>query len=1668
MNSNMCQILLCVILAALPAIGTLYAACPAGDLNGDCVIDIDDLLVIAEYWLTGECSIPTCGDMNFDGQVDMSDLAVVADEWRRAASPLVINEFMASNSTTLADEDGDFSDWIEIRNISNHSVNMQGWFLTDSAGNPAKWAFPDMQLDSGGYLVVFASGKDRSDPAGRLHTNFSLDRVGEYLALTNPDRGMAHAYPDPFPPQLPEISYGLIANAITARLIKEGDPIKHRVPADDLLSNAWHFAAFDDSSWSAGFTPAGYEQGGKQRQAANLIACWTFDDDLLDHSGNGNHATPKGTTYSSDIPPTIMSGKSLAFNGLSDYLQVADSPALNLATGAGQAFTVAFWFKTTETQAKVVMEKGSRKHFVTRMEAFADAGKISFRMQEGVQNQVISREPVNDGQWHHFLASFDGDTLRLYIDGVLNAQAQETGHPDNNDPLVIGSRFGAAPWKGTMDDLAIWDVALDEARIADLSDGSVRPLDVGAVVSAVDERLAGYWDFNGTVADVSCRGHNASNFGAVFSTDVPGAVARGMSLQFDGINDYVLIPDAPDLRIASRFTLSLWMKSNNINQVHKYLLSRHGGGYQQAVIFEYVDNHVEFFAPNAVGGDPRPGSQMPVPDSDWHHIAYTSDGSLWSGYVDGTRIFSVQREFALHTGEYPWYVGAANASAAFFDGWIDEVSIWTEALSENEVAALASGVSPHAVLGYEGLIRTDLEAAMYAKNASVYVRHAFEVEDPAQLEDLRLSIKYDDGFIAYLNGAEMARRNAPSPAPWNATATTSHPDEQAVVFEEIDVSPFRALLQAGTNILAVHGLNQAADDDDFLWSCELTAAQPWQSSQRYRYFSKPTPGAPNGESAQDIGPVIDQVAHTPTIPSAGDVIIVTASINESFFPLDTARVIYRVMYGPQISIPMRDDGTPPDQTAGDSIYTAAIPATACAPGEMVRWYVKAVDVRQNQSRWPLFNNPADSPEYLGTVVNDPSVTSSIPIFHWFVEPGAEQAARTRSGARCALFYDGCLYDNIFVRLRGATAAGLAKNPYKFEFNKGYDFIYSADAPPVDEFDLNTTYRDKAYIRPILGYELYRDAGVPCSNVLPVHIRRNNQFFSVAIFTEHPDKTFLKRNSLDPEGTTYKANLNGFTPGPQGGYLDMYAGFEKKTPKDNDNADIVAFVNGLAQTGSARTHFVFDNVDIPAVVNYMAASVLIQDADRLVTNFFAYRDPHGSGEWTMLPWDLDLSLGQAINSSDQMFAAHDYPNGPSHPFYGAQNSPDWRNPHLWNKMIDVFCNTPELRQMFLRRLRTLMDRFLMPSDTPREQLYFENRIDELYTLMAEDVLLDKAKWSSWGQSQTFRQALDRIENDYLAPRRTHLYVNHGADQIPSNPAAVGIPAAQIGRLAIDFGTIEYNPASGNQDEEYIELVNNNNTAVDISGWRITGGVEYTFKPGAVVPPACSLYVSPSVTAFRNRATGPSGGQGCFVQGSYKGHLSNWGELLHLVDGDAYSVASASYPADPTDQQNYLRITELMYHPAGGGDYNKEEYEYIELKNLGDAPLPLAGVKFTDGVTYAFADGPILPPNGFVVLAKNPDAFASRYTVPEGVDVLGPYEGNLSNSGENITLDDASNSTILDFSYSDKWYPSTDGGGFSLTFIDAHATSHRDWDRPSSWRPSTCPGGSPGRDDNADCP
>ena len=152
---------------------------------------------------------------------------------------------------------------------------------------------------------------------------------------------------------------------------------------------------------------------------------------------------------------------------------------------------------------------------------------------------------------------------------------------------------------------------------------------------------------------------------------------------------------------------------------------------------------------------------------------------------------------------------------------------------------------------------------------------------------------------------------------------------------------------------------------------------------------------------------------------------------------------------------------------------------------------------------------------------------------------------------------------------------------------------------------------------------------------------------------------------------------------------------------------------------------------------------------------------------------------------------------------------------------------------------------------------------------------------------------------------------------------------------------------------------------------------------------------------------------------------------------------------------LRLTEIMYNPIDGN-----QYEFIELKNTGGGELDLSGMSF-GGIRFVFPPNtPLLAPGDCLVLVSDPTAFAEKYP---GVTIGGSYQGQLSNQGETITLQDRSDTVILSVAFDDEtgWPVSPDGWGDSLVLIDPDG----DQNDPRSWRASVNLHGSPGADEPA---
>jgi hypothetical protein len=177
-------------------------------------------------------------------------------------------------------------------------------------------------------------------------------------------------------------------------------------------------------------------------------------------------------------------------------------------------------------------------------------------------------------------------------------------------------------------------------------------------------------------------------------------------------------------------------------------------------------------------------------------------------------------------------------------------------------------------------------------------------------------------------------------------------------------------------------------------------------------------------------------------------------------------------------------------------------------------------------------------------------------------------------------------------------------------------------------------------------------------------------------------------------------------------------------------------------------------------------------------------------------------------------------------------------------------------------------------------------------------------------------------------------------------------------------------------------------------------------------------------------------------------------------------SALVEADFTTDRPPVRISEIMYHPAGapaGSPYDDEDFEYIELVNVSRSlPVDLTGMALTDAVEFIFPPME-LGPGQRTLVVRNAAAMASRYGAELPIaGEYGPGHGDwkLSNDGENVQLWDATGHLVQEFTYRGNWYAETDGAGKSLEAAD-EMSGLGDWNAPGAWRASIRAGGTPGR-------
>ena len=1164
--------------------------------------------------------------------------------------------------------------------------------------------------------------------------------------------------------------------------------------------------------------------------------------------------------------------------------------------------------------------------------------------------------------------------------------------------------------------------------------------------------------------------------GWYFSDGVQFSFPNGSSL---GPGEYLLVAEDP-LTIRNRFGVSsLGPWTGKLSNDGETITLRDAGGAQ----IDEVDYQLGYPWPT-VGDEPGYSIELIHPGLDnslggsWRH---STAGGATSG-----PLIAPGSQWQYFRGTSSPGGGAADWRAVGFDA-----SSWL------------TGETP---LGYgENFLATSLPD-MRGNYTSVYLRHEFQVDDPAVVGQLDLSVLYDDGINVWINGQHVASDNVRTSDPsFDATAISALENLDFVSFP---IAVPEKLLVAGTNVMAIQLLNASiSNSSDAFIDPQLEVAAGGGNS---------TPGAVNSAFADNAPPQSRQVSHGAGPIVSDQAVSVTVKVTD---PDGVASVAlqYQVVepgdyFGrflkaandgsPRLdprydqgwtTIAMQDDGSGPDQTAGDDLFSALIPAAVNQHRRLVRYRMVVEDRLGASVQIPYADDPAYNfayyvydgpPTWTGSarpgvapeVTYDFAELPAMATYQLLTTADQHQDAQHIPDASTGgyagseylwtgtLVYHGQVYDQIRYRARGGVwRYSMGKNMWKFDFNRGHGFQADDDygrpyATTWDKLNLSAVIQQGNYLHrgeqglfESVGFRLFDLAGVPSSNTNFVHFRIvenadqtgsdqfSGDFQGIYLAVEQLDGNMLDEHEL-PDGNLYKIENYQGTANNQG------------PTQPSDASDVASFIATYRNTNPSAEWWEA-NLDLEEYFSYQTIAEAIHHYDTAYgKNYFYYHNPE-TGRFEIIPWDLDLTWANNMYGSGD----HDFK-------LKVANNPDF-NLDYQNRVrevLDLLYNE-EQTGMLIDEVASLIYAPGQASWVDADRAMWDYN-----PIMASSyVNPDKAGYGRFYESaatKDFAGMLALVKN-YVRSRGRFMETNilrSTRDEIPVTPLLTYIGTDGYPLNELRFETSAFQDPQGAETfaamQWRLAAVTDPNSADFDSATPRRYEIDATWESG-------------ELTAFTPTVQIPFAGlqAGSTYRARVRvkdvdGHWSHWSEPVQFEAAEPAAAASA----------DVLRISEVHYHPAqlsaaevAAGFDDVDEFEFLELVNISDSPIELNGVVMEivnvngqdEGVSFDFSSGAItsLAPQARLVIVENLEAFQLRYGT--GLPVAGQYVGKLGNGGETVTMS-GNGSVIQQFAYDDAWYPETDGQGYSLEIIDPRAADLSSWNQASAWRVSSVLGGTPG--------
>jgi hypothetical protein len=511
-----------------------------------------------------------------------------------------------------------------------------------------------------------------------------------------------------------------------------------------------------------------------------------------------------------------------------------------------------------------------------------------------------------------------------------------------------------------------------------------------------------------------------------------------------------------------------------------------------------------------------------------------------------------------------------------------------------------------------------------------------------------------------------------------------------------------------------------------------------------------SPGRENTVRADNIPPLICEPSHSPQQPSPTDPVIISAKVKDD--SAVAAVSLYVNLGSGYQEIPMHDDGAEGDLTASDGVYSAKIDPLPA--GTLVRYKFSAQDDLGSTATSP---EPGDPTPNFAYCVEQAPVASNFPVYHILISSTNLQRLDNNPSSNdyveATFVHEGTVYDGISVRYRGAWARSWPKKAWKIKFNKGR---YFKDQRTIN---LNSSWRDPAFMREKLAYDVFKWAGIPYCETEFVRLQLNGQFWGIFVQIEQPDKRYMARNNR-PNGALYKAN-----PGDNnrdervfGSYEEYVSAYGKHSREWEPYDDLITFIEQLNAAANAE-QFLKDSLNVDAYASYMAANACIMNWDQFARNHYDLRDTEGTGKWEQAPWDLDRTMG---DHWDGRFTAYDLPLLAGDRDHTVVSG--W-----WNRVVDKFLSVPGYRALYYQRLGQFLATFYTEQNILQE-------IDYHYAMLADEVAMDRAKWGG-GEGRNLATGVNELKS-FVRNRIAFIKANLPSAAPPDRPTNLLPPPGTV--------------------------------------------------------------------------------------------------------------------------------------------------------------------------------------------------------------------------------------------------------------------------------------------------